>query len=158
VQKLQDAAEQVMEHSFDYDVKIKSCDDVISALKSYLQKHSDTEWGKTAQTTLMSWQSRRDALQQELTSLNEKLSKMLAERAVYEAKMKHAFCNIEGIKLEKHDTRKDGVYILVKDNYFVRMKGALLGLDIFKLNVNVSGRISMDTKDVTVDENAIVEE
>jgi hypothetical protein len=114
--------------------------------------------GKHCTLALLSWQSRRDALQQELTLLNEKLTKMLMQRAVSEANKQHSFCNIEDIKLEHRGTKKEGVNIIVNDNYFIRMKGALLGFHIFKLNVKVSGKIAMDTKEVTVDDKAIVEE
>jgi hypothetical protein len=48
VQNFQDAAEQIMQHSFDYDAKIKSCNDVIAVLNGFLQKHSSGEWASTA--------------------------------------------------------------------------------------------------------------
>src|SRR5258707_1298958 len=48
--------------------------------------------------------------------------------------------------------------IRINQIYSVRMRGALLGTSIFKLAVYTSGRIAMDSKSVSVDDRANVEE
>ncbi len=73
VQKLQDAAEEVMQHSTDYAVRMKSCDDMINSLQTYVSKHPEGEWTTSAKTSLMSWESRKTTLDRELSSLSNKL-------------------------------------------------------------------------------------
>ncbi len=89
IQKLQDAAEDVMQHSFDYAVRMKSCADMINALQEYLLKHPTSEWSTSAETALMSWKSRRAALVQELGSAFNKLSLLMKQRAIQEAQKVH---------------------------------------------------------------------
>jgi hypothetical protein len=157
-QKLQDAAGQSIQNTPDYEIKIKSCDDAIIALQSFIQKHPDGEWTAAAQTSLLAWQSKKENFEKELNQMTGKLSKNLAEYAAKQAMSKHPVCNIEEMKIQENDSHKEGTDIVVKNNYAVRMKGALFGVNIFKLNVKVSGRIAMDTKEVTIDDKATVEE
>ncbi|MBI1804759.1 MAG: hypothetical protein HY033_13545 [Ignavibacteriae bacterium] len=158
VQKLQDAAEQVMQHSTDYVVWMKSCDDMINSLQTYLTKHSEGEWNTSAKTALMSWQSRKSTLEQELSTLGNKLFGMMKDRAMHEAKSRHGLSNIEEVRLDSRDKKTVGANIQVTDVYAIRMRGALLGTSIFKLKVTVSGNIDPEIKRVFVNENATVEE
>jgi len=158
VQKLQDAAEQVLQRSPDYDVRIKSCDDAISALQRFLDKHKEGEWTDVARNALASWQARKSNFEREINSLMEQLSSQLRERAIEEAKKVHPASNIENLNLENRARRKEGYNILLNDTYSIRMRGAILGTHIFKLTVRVSGSIAMDSKKIFVDENARVEE
>lgn len=158
VQKLQDAAEQVIQRSPDYDTRIRACDNAIGAIERFLQEHKEGEWSNIAQNALSSWQSRKTSLEQELTALSELLYSKLQDRAVSECKKIHPASNIEEVKLDNRATTKDGNNVRVSDTYSVRMRGAVLGTHIFKLTVRVSGWIAMDSNRVFVDETAIVDE
>lgn len=158
VQKLQDAAEQIMQHSTDYAVRMKSCDDIINSLQTYISKHPEGEWTTSAKTALMSWESRKATLEQELSSLSNKLYGLLKERAIQEAKKVHSMSNIEEVRLDSRDNKAVGANIQVTDVYAIRMRGAIFGSQIFKLKVTVSGSIVPETKGVFVDKSATVEE
>ncbi|MCJ7457421.1 MAG: hypothetical protein MUP17_00305 [candidate division Zixibacteria bacterium] len=158
VQKLQDAAEQIMQHSTDYAVRMKSCDDIINSLQTYISKHPEGEWTTSAKTALMSWESRKATLEQELSSLSNKLYGLLKERAIQEANKVHRMSNIEEVRLDSRDKKAVGANIQVTDVYAIRMRGAIIRSSIFKLKVTVSGGIVPETKRVFVDESATVEE
>lgn len=158
VQKLQDASEQVMQHSTDYDVRLKACNDMTNSLQAFLTKHPEGEWSNIARTALLSWESRRDALVEEKAALLNQLNAKLQAKAEEEAHKVHSMCNIERMTVYSHDETKEGSQIVVKTTYAVRMRGAILGMDIFKINVTVSGRIATDTKEVSVDQRVTVVE
>lgn len=158
VQKLQDAAEQVIQRSPDYDTRIKSCEDAINALQTFLNTHKEGDWTNIAKNALSSWQARKASLAQELSSLSEQLYSRLKTRAIEESKKIHSASNIETIELGNRVKTKEGDAIKVIDTYSVRMRGAILGTHVFKLTVHVSGGIAMNTKSVFVNENANVEE
>lgn len=159
MQKLLEVGEQTMQHSTDYDVKIKVCNDMIILLQNFVKKHPEGEWSNTAQTALMSWESRRDIISREKESLTTELYSRLKARAKQEAKNAHPLSDIEGeVNLDKRDEWKQGSWIAVKDIYSIRMRGSILGTSIFKLKVVVQGHIATDTKQVSLDENAAVVE
>ena len=118
VQRLQDASEQVMQHSSDYDVRLKACGD----------------------------------------KLLSQLERGFQAKVIREAQKVHSFCNVERIDQQSRNERKEGSRIVVDASYAVRMKGATLGMDIFKLDVRVSGYVATDTKLVSVDQRATVVE
>jgi len=158
VQKLQDAAEQVIQRSADYDTRIKSCDYAINSLQRFLDKHKEGEWKNVAKNALSTWQARKASFEQELTSLSELLYSQLKERAIQESKKVHPASKVDSISLVNRTKSKEGNTTKVSDTYFVRMGGIIVGTHIFKLFVRVSGGIAMDSKRVFVDESASVEE
>lgn len=158
IQKLQNAAEQVMQHSVDYAVRTKSCDDIISSLETYISKHPEGEWTASVKTALMSWESRKATLEQELSFLSNSLYGLMKDRAIAEAKKVHGMSNIEEVRLDKRDKKTIGANIHVTDVYAIRMRGSILGTSIFKLKITVSGDIDPTTKRVVVDDNTAVEE
>lgn len=158
IQKLQAAAEQIMQHSNDYVVRQKNCDEIISTLQSYISKYPEGAWTTAAKTSLLSWQSRKTTLEQELSSLINRLSNQMRDRAISEAKKVHRMSNIEEVRLDKRNSRTSGANISVTEVYAIRMRGAIIGSSIFKLNITVSGQIDPATKQVFVDDNDIVEE
>ncbi len=157
VQKLQDATEQVMQHTTDYAVRTKSCDIVINALDTYLARHTEGEWIAPAKTALASWQSRKDTLEQELASLSDKLYGMMKARAIQAAKNRDGRSKVEEIKLDNREKKTLGANIQVTDVYAVRMRGSLSGSSTIELKITVSGRIDPVRKKVYVDEKPIVE-
>ena len=158
IQKLQDAAEQVMQHSTDYVVRTKSCNDIINSLQTYISKHPEGDWTASAKTALMSWESRKTTLEQELSSLSNRLYGQMKDRAIVEAQRVHGMSNVEEVRLDKRDKKAIGANIQVTDVYAIRMRGAILRSSIFKLKITVSGGIDPATKRVFVDDNVVVEE
>ena len=158
VQKLLDASSQTIQQTADYDVKIKACDNAINALQKFLYEHKEGEWSDIAQNNLTAWKSRRSTFQQEITSLSQELSNQLMQKAISESDKRHFLSNVESIRLENRSQSKEGYTIQVKDAYAVRMRGALIGRDIYKMTVYVSGRIDMSLKKVFIDDNASIEE
>lgn len=158
IQKLQMAAEDVMQHSFDYSVRMKSCSDMINALQSYLVKHPTGEWSTSVQTSLMSWKSRRSELVQGLRSLLDMLSSLMKQRAIQEAQKVHNWSNVERVQLEKSDTTTVGGFIHVTSTYAVRMVAALMRSSIYKMEITVSGSIDPEAKRPFVDSNVRVVE
>jgi len=157
IQKLQDANEQVIQRTADYDIKIKACDDSIKSIQGFLEKHKEGEWSKVAKNALQSWESRKAVYNREINSLTEQLFPLLQKRAVEESTKAHRASKLETMNLVTRDKSKEGNNINVKDTYSVRMRGTLAGVHIFKLTVKVTGHIAMDSKSVFVD-SALVEE
>lgn len=157
VQKIQEASELTIERTSDFDVKTKACDDVINALQMFLSKHSEGEWTNTAKTALASWQSKKASLQQEITSLSEKLYRLMNDRATELATKHHPVSKIEKLQLADRQTNKEADKIVVNDSYSVKMRGAILGKEVFNFSVKVSGHISTNSKSVAID-NAVIEE
>ena len=158
VQKLISATEQTYKQTADYDIRIKCCDDVIVALQSFLANHRDGEWANVATNSLAAWQSKKLALQEELKFLVSEMTKQLATKAIEMGRKQHNMSNVEKIELLNHVASKSNLNINVKEDYAVRMRGALFGTSIFKLVVHTSGHIAMDTKAIVVDDSAPVEE
>ncbi len=158
IQKLQQAAEDVMQHSSDYAVQMKSCDDMTEQLQQYVSKHPKGDWIASAQTTLMSWKSRKANITQQLNSLIMKLSNLIEQRVRQEAKKVHPMSNIEKLQVESTNTNAIGGNIKVTSIVAVRMRGAIFGKDIFKLEITVSGEIVPESKQVFVDDDVKVVE
>jgi len=155
---LQQATEQALQQTTDYDIKLKSCDDMMRVLDEFLKKHPQGEWSDVARTALQSWQSRKTALFSERSSLVDELGTRLRNRAIEAARSAHGMSNIETVDLESRDQRTEGNRILVTDVYAVRMKGAILRMHIFKLRVTTSGYIATDEKRIAVNERVNVQE
>ncbi len=158
IQKLQDAAEQVMQHSTDYAVRMKNCDDIITAMQNYVTKHSKGEWTTSVNTALMSWESRKTSLDAELNTLYNSLYAKMRDKAITTAKRVHNFSNIETVTLKDREKQTEGSNLQVKDIYAVRMRGKIFGSSIFKLDITVIGGINPETKAIYVNEDAKVDE
>lgn len=158
VQKLQVATEELLKNTFDFDVILQSCDNVVSSLQSYLEKHKEEEWSNLAKIALDSWKARRTAYENEFNSLHEKIAKALEEKATQASKEHHSFSNFEEFKLEKREKNKQGAILEFHDIYDVRMRGALFGKNVFKFKVHVFGSIAMDKREIEVKENTGIEE
>jgi len=157
VQKIQEASRLTIERTSDFDVKIKACDDAINALQAFVTKHPKGELTNTAKTALASWQSKKSSLQQEVTSLMDKLYRLMNDRAIELAKRHHPASKIQMMQLADRQTKKEPDKIVVNDSYAVKMRGAIVGKEVFNFLVKVSGHASTDSKSVTVD-NAVIEE
>ena len=157
VQKIQEASELTIERTSDFDVKIKACDDAINALQSFVTKHQEGEWTNTAKTALDSWQSKKSSLQHEITSLSDKLYQLMNDRANQLADSHHPLSKIEKIQLADRQTKKEADKIIVNDSYLVKMRGAIIGKEVFNFAVKVTGHVSTNSKSVSVD-NAVIEE
>jgi len=158
ITKIQEASELIMENSNDYDVRIHSCDNVLNALTSYKSHYLVGKSDNTIATSLESWQGRKAALEREIKSLREKAFNLNREEALRLSKQQHNFSNVEKIELEKRTENKEGNNINIKDIYNVRMVGAIIGTNIFKLRITVTSHIATDSKSVWVDDDSIVEE
>jgi len=158
VQKLLDMSDKVIQQTADYDIKIQACDNAINVIQKFLGKYKEGEWSDVAHNNLSAWESRRSVFLQEKTSLFQELFDQLLQKAMTESNKRHILTNVESIRLENRSQSKEGYTIEVKDIYAVRLKGAIIGRDIFKLLVEVSGRIDMSLKKVFVNNNASIEE
>lgn len=158
IQKLQQADEDVMQRSFDYAVRMKSCGDMIEELQQYLSKYPKSDWTTSAQTSLMSWKSREANLTQQFSSLFHKLDDLMVKRAKLEAQKQHRLSNIVDFKTESTNKNSVGGNIKVTTVYAVRMVGSIMHKSIFKLDITVSGGIVPESKQVFVDDNVKVVE
>lgn len=147
-----------MQNSTDYVIRMKNCDDIISLLKNYISKHPEGELTTSVKTSLMSWQSRKAILEQELNSLSNKLYSQLQDRAIFEAQKVHRMSKVERVNLEERKRETIGIKIHVTDIYAIRMRGTIIGKSIFKLNVTVSGNIDTATKQIFVNDKVKVDE
>jgi PBP1b-binding outer membrane lipoprotein LpoB len=157
VQKIQEASELTIQRTSDFDVKITACDDAINALQSFVTKYQQGEWTNTAKTALESWQSKKSSLQHEITSLSNKLYQLMNDRANQLADSHHPASRIEKILLADRQTKKEADKIIVNDSYLVKMRGAIIGREVFNFGVKVTGHVSTNSKSVEVD-NAVIEE
>lgn len=154
----QEASEQVLRTTYDYDVRNQACDNVIHALQIFLSKYTDAEETPIVQTSLEAWKSRRSELDKELTSLLVQFHRLSKEKATQAATRQHSWSHIESIELENSEKLTEGVNIVARDVYAVRMVGNILATSIFKLKITVGGTIAADTKRVSVEEKPTVEE
>ena len=53
-------------NSYNDAAKLNTCDDVIKALKSFIQEHPDGEWNITAKSALQDWQVKRAEIQENI--------------------------------------------------------------------------------------------
>ena len=79
------------------------------------------------------------------------------DRATQLASSHHPASKIEKMDIADRQTQKEADKIVVNDSYTVKMRGAILGKEVFNFSVKVSGHVSTDSKSVTVD-NAAIEE
>jgi hypothetical protein len=158
VMKVQQTSNETQGYTSDYDIKIKSCDDVIASIRDFKAKHYQDEATPLLTTALSSWESRRAAYEQELNALYERAYELNKIKAIRAAEKWHSLSDIEEINLVSRDKKKDGNKIYVADSYHVRMRGRLIGTHIFKLNVKIESCISMDTKIVEMSRDPCVEE
>jgi hypothetical protein len=70
----------------------------------------------------------------------------------------HAWSDIEQMVLDKRERQKNGNKIVFTDIYSIRMRGKIVGTNIFKLQVTATSEISMDSKTVVAMGNPKVEE
>lgn len=131
---------------------------MVRVLDEFLRKHPQGEWSDVARTALQSWQSRKTTLSSERSSLVEELGTRLRNRSIEAARNAHGMSNVESVDLESRDQRTEGNRILITDIYAVRMKGAILGMHIFKLRITASGYIATDEKKVVVNDRVNVQE
>lgn len=158
VMKVQQTSDETQGYTKDYDIRIKSCDDVIVSIREFMVKYGQDEATPLFTTALSSWESRKAAYEQELNALYERAYDLNKTKAIRAAQKTHSMSDIEEINLVSRDKKKDGNKIYVADNYYVRMRGRLLGTHIFKLNVKTESCISMDTKIVEMSRDPYVEE
>ena len=156
--KLISATEQTYQQTPDYEIRMKCCDDVMTALQSFLASHKDGEWANVARNSLAAWQSKKLALQEELKSLMSEMTKQLTTKAIAMARRQHDMSDFEKVDLLNHIASKSNLNINVKEDYEIRMHGALFTSNIFKLVVHTSGHIAMNSKTIIVDDSASVEE
>jgi hypothetical protein len=152
------SSEQVMSATYDYDIKIQNCDDAINAIQNFLQSYDQTELGAPLQTTLIAWQQRKSACNEEFNSLDEELFNLCKAKAIDVAEAQHSMSYVETINLASQKKTKDGNKVILNNAFDVRMRGSVIGKHIFKLKVFVDGYFAMDTKKVGVYDNARVEE
>jgi hypothetical protein len=158
MQKVLDASERTIAQTYDYQIRIKTCQDAIGVLNAFLQKHHNGDLPTAARDALAAWESKKAALEQQFNQLSGELSDQLRQKAIDESNEAHPLSGVENIVLQNRATSKTGYTIFVTDTYSVRMKGAMIGYHIFKLLVTVSGYMRMDSNTVFVDKNASVEE
>jgi hypothetical protein len=158
VQRIQDASLESVGNTPDYDVKMKSCDDAINALNSFIQKYPTDEMSTTYKTALASWQTKRTGFARDVKALKDKLGVQMWTYAEELAHGKHGASHIETMSVADSSTQKDGSDYVIKKNYAVRMVGSIIGHSIFKLNVKVTGHVAMASKQVSYDSPGTVVE
>jgi len=158
LQGLQKSAEEIIEGTTDYDIRISSCNSVISAFQDYLGRYKSGEWSDIAKAALQSWQNRRTTWINEKNGLIKKLDKLLIDKVIEEAFLVHPMSNIKKIEISDREKWKVGPDILIKYKYAIRMRGALLGTHIFKLEVTITGKIDTKMKNVFIIGDVIVKE
>lgn len=175
VSKIQEVSEQTMKNTYDYDIKIQTCQNVINSLTSFLDKYRGQDLNAMTRTLSMSasgssdflgslntlldsWKQRKSACENEFNTLKKRGYEMNLEKAKQRAQQQHLMSNIENIDLQDRQTRKEGNNFIIQDTYNIRMRGIIIGTSIFKFTVQVTSRIAMDTKNVFIDNEPIVVE
>lgn len=156
--QLQQDAEQSFLETHDFDIKIKSCDNIINSLNQFIKKYPKDKWGDTATTALETWTTKKSALVSQENMLIMKLSSLLSQKAREAAQKKHKMSNVESFDLASQEKHIEGDKLNLINTYSVRMKGKLLGKSIYKLSISTSGSINIEDKMTTVNDNAQVEE
>ncbi len=147
IQQLQNSAMQVVQNSNDFAVRLKACTDMVNSLQGYLSEYKSGDWVSAAQTMLMSWQSQKTTLENQLSDLGNRLYGILKQDAINAAMRRYSLSDIQTMTLQDRKVTEAGSQIQVTDTYFVRMVGRLAGTSIFKLNITVTGIIIPETKE-----------
>jgi hypothetical protein len=151
--KLQQETEQNLSQTYDFDIKISSCDNIINALNKFIKKYPDSERTDTAQIGLQSWYLRKFKLTSQLNSLVNELSSHLSEKAKVAAQHKHKLSKIEQFDNISQNKHTEGSKIFMTNVYTVSMKGKIIKKSTFNFKITVSGSIAIDDRRITSDEN-----
>jgi hypothetical protein len=157
VMKTQQTSEQSQSYSNDFDIKIRCCNDAISAIGGFLDRYNQDEAKPLLATALVSWKDKKNALEQEINSLLQKAYDMNENNVTQAAQLYHSMSNISSISLKDRQKDKQGDNILINDTYAVRMVGRILGTNVFNFKVKSTAKISMANKTVDVNNAQVIE-
>jgi hypothetical protein len=157
LQLVQQSATATISNTYDYDIKIEACENTIQAIQKFTVNHKKGQWFQLASTDLKAWSDKKDTFVQEKAQTLNTLYKASEEAAKKAAGDYHHFCNIEELSIVTRNESKNGKYISISDNYAIRMRGTILGINIFKINVYIEANIDLESKDVTIVSSKVVE-
>ena len=151
ISNLLSISENTYKSTYNYEIKLRACDDAIRVLNENLKKfEKDKDLYNIMKTTFSSWYEKKDSILNVKDELNSKLVNLTDVSAKSKAMEYHPFSDIEKIKMIDDRRSVIGNKIQIIRVYDVRMRGALEGTNIFKFNVEVPGYISMENNDVFV--------
>lgn len=156
--KLQQKTEQTLLQTYDFDIKISNCDNVINSLDKFIKKYSSSEWSDTAIAALESWKSRKIKLTSQYSTLINELSSSLQDNAEKAANHKHKMSTIVRIDLISQSKHTEGSKLSLTNQYTVSMIGKILKKAIYTLKITTSGSISIDDRIIFVNDNPQIEE
>jgi hypothetical protein len=136
--KLLDANEVILSNSVDYQLKLKTCDNSIAFLRSFISKHEKGEWVDVARGTLEMWTQKRVEIEKTINTLVAKLEKAAIERAAEEAKDQHVLTIIKTYDVESNPISFDGSGMYINGKYMFHLQGAIFGIDRYDVAVELS--------------------
>ena len=156
--KLQQETEQNLSQTYDFDIKISSCDNIINALNKFIKKYPDSERTDTAKIGLQSWYLRKFKLTSQLNSLVNELSSNLDKTARDAARHKHKLSKVERCDNISQNKHTEGSKIFMTNVYTVSMKGKIIKKSISNFKITVSGSISIDDRTIFIDDKPQIED
>jgi hypothetical protein len=156
--KLQQETEQNLSQTYDFDIKISSCDNIINALNKFIKKYPDSERTDTAKIGLQSWYLRKSKFISQLNSLVNELSSNLDKTARDAARHKHKLSKVERCDNISQNKHTEGSKIFMTNVYTVSMKGKIIKKSISNFKITVSGSISIDDRTIFIDDKPQIED
>jgi outer membrane murein-binding lipoprotein Lpp len=149
--------EQAIQHTNDYDVRIKVCSSAVQALQKFIESYPLGDSTNRARNLLSIWEVRHEEAVREKTTLMNRLYSLLKERAVQEARNIHPFSRVaDDASLDRREEWRQGSMIEVNDHYTITLREEAKVKRVFKLKVSVSGNLSIDTRKIALDDRVNV--
>jgi hypothetical protein len=125
---------------------------------AFLENSNDQQTNTSVQRTLTAWENRQVGIVEHLNDLIDNLENSLNRKAIELSRARHSASNIEQMLRIDRVVSKSGNFIYLTNTYYVKMRGAFLGISVYELNVTVRGQINMRTDTIQVtDDSRIIE-
>lgn len=141
--------EQVLQNTHDFDTRTELCENAISVIEKYLAEHTEGQWPTIARASLNNWQQHLEETRGAQTQLLEELHAMLKTRSKNAAQKHHPLSNIEECNLAGSTESKQGANLCITDTYDIKMRGNVIGHNVFRLTAEASGCIISTTQIIT---------
>ena len=142
--------ENTIEQSYDYEFRISSSDVALEKIEKFLKSHNGSEYNKLGAGLKTIWEEKNQKYLKEKVEIESLFFKKLGNMLRKEAFRIHPASKIEAITEETITTKKDNLKLHSIGKYSVRMKGAFLGIHVFKIEIKYEAEMDIVNKSFNV--------
>jgi len=150
LQKFINDSENAIKLLYDYEVKMKLCENVISSIDEFIENSNDKKLITSIQKNRSIWKNRYDEYYELLIDLSYSLENEMQKRAIEIANARHKHSKFESIELIDSDISKYDDSIYLTETYKVITRGTILGIIGNVDNIAVQGKIDMRNNKIQV--------